>query len=343
MKLKDLAAHLGLATATVSRALAGHSDISVTTRARVKAAAEKYGYTPTATALQLRTGKSRAIGIVLPAGPNPLGDPFYNELVSGMAERAAVDGLDVVLTVPPAGRDELGAYKRLVSSCRVDGVIVARTLVEDERVDYLLQENFPFVTFGRTAQLKHHAWLDIDGHYATLLAVRRLAMFGHKTIAYIGAPKLYVYAGHRLAGYRAGLNEAHLEANPRLEWRGDLTAETTETLTNELLRGQPQPTAIICATDGMAIGALKAIRSFGLTPGRDVSVIGYGDLPFAAHTEPPLSTVSRPIRECGRRVIELLLDRIKGASTSELQELWKPALVARQSDGPAPDRPTSSE
>jgi LacI family transcriptional regulator len=333
MKLKDLAAHLGLATATVSRALAGHTDISEATRARVRAAAEKFGYEPGATALQLRTGKSRAIGIVLPAGPNPLGDPFFNELISGMAERAAVDNLDVVLTVPPAGRDELGAYKRLVSSRRVDGVIVARTLVKDERVDYLLEEAFPFVTFGRTALLKRHAWLDINGHLAMLLAVRRLVLFGHRTIAYVGAPDQYVYAGHRLAGYRAGLVEAHLEHHARLELQGDLTAETTEQLTAGLLRMRPQPTAILCATDGMALGALKALRASGLAAGRDVSVIGYGDLPFAAHTDPPLTTVSRPIRESGRRVIELLLDRIKGVPVGKLQELWSPALVARQSDG----------
>jgi LacI family transcriptional regulator len=332
IRLKDLAVHLGLSVPTVSRALGGHGDISAQTRARVKAAAEKFGYVPATSALQLRTGRANAFGIVLPSGPNPLGDPFYTELVSGMAERAAAENFDVVLTVPPAGHDELDAYKRLVKSRRVDGVVIARTLVDDGRVDYLLEADFPFVTHGRTMHPKAHPWLDIDGHYGMLIAVRRLVRLGHHEIAYIGAPTNYMYAGHRLAGYREGLVEAGIASKRTWELVSDLTAEGTGPLVARLLAARARPSAILCATDAMAIGALKAIRASGLIPGRDVAVIGYGDLPFAEHADPPLTTVSRPIRDCGRRVIELIMEKLGGAPASKLHELWKPALVIRQSD-----------
>jgi LacI family transcriptional regulator len=334
MNLKELAAQLGLSKATVSRALAGHTDISAQTRQRVQAAARAAGYTPAATALKLRSGKSGAIGIVLPNSQTAFDHPFYADLISGLAQQATAASLDLVITVPPPDGDEISAIRRLVEGRRVDGLVITATRVDDERIDYLLDRGFPFASLGRSSHDGRHPWIDFDGHAAMLAATRRLIGLGHRRIAYIGAPPVYLFAGHRLTGYRYGLTEARLPHDPHLELVAALSDDVAVAPIVSLLAADSSITAILCATDAMAIGALNALRQLGKRGGRDVSVIGYGDLPYAAHTDPPLTTASLRGRAAGQRLIELLLQHVKGEPAQCLQELWVPQLLHRQSDGP---------
>ena len=336
MNLKELAAQLSLSKATVSRALAGHSDISVQTRERVRKAADEVGYTPAATALKLRSGKSGAFGIVLPQGRTPFEHPFHSELIGGMAERVAESGLDLIVTVPPPQGDEVTAIRRLVEGRRVDGIIITRTRLADERVDYLLERRFPFVTFGRTPFSDRHPWLDMDGHSAALAATRRLIGFGHRRIAHIGASSLLMYASHRRTGFHKGMIEAGLPLDPALELLADLDDEFAVEPIASLLSANPDVTALLCDSDAIAMSALKTVRQLGKRPGSDISVVGYGGMPLAAQTEPPLTTSGLRVHAAGRRLVEMLMQHLDGGPLETLQELWQPQLLARQSDGPVP-------
>ena len=120
--------------------------------------------------------------------------------------------------------------------------------------------------------------------------------------------------------------------------RGEATEENGHRLMRALLQSERPPTAVLCATDRMAVGALHAIASAGLRAGRDVSVIGYDDLPMAGYTDPPLTTFEQPIARMAQRMVEMLLALLDGADPSQLREVWTPRLIARQSDGPAPKR-----
>jgi LacI family transcriptional regulator len=336
MNLKELAAQLGLSKATVSRALAGHSDISAQTRERVRKAAEETGYIPAATALKLRSGKSGAFGMVLPhGGPAPFA-PFHTELIGGMAERVAEAGLDLIVTAPPPQGDEVTALRRLVEGRRVDGIVLTRLRRDDERLDYLMERRFPFATFGRTAISDRHPWLDVDGHTAMLVATRRLIGLGHRRIAHIAAPAIFVSAAHRRTGYHKALLEAGLPIDENLGWVADMNGEFTVDPIFALLNAHPGVTAVLCDTDAMAMSALKAVRRLGKQPGRDISVVGYGDMPFASQTEPALTTSGFRTRAAGRRLIEMLMGHLAGEPAQSLQELWQPHLLVRQSDGPAP-------
>jgi LacI family transcriptional regulator len=104
----------------------------------------------------------------------------------------------------------------------------------------------------------------------------------------------------------------------------------------ELLAAADAPTALLCATDRLAVGALHAIRAAGLRPGHDVSVIGHDDLPLATYTDPPLTTVAQPIERAAQRMVEMLLAILDGADPASLSEVWLPTLVPRASDGPPP-------
>lgn len=336
MNLKELAAQLSLSKATVSRALAGHSDISAHTRERVRAAADAAGYIPAAMALKLRSGKSGAFGIVLPQGLTPFEHPIHTELLGGMAERVAEAGLDLIVTVPPPDGNEVTAIHRLVEGRRVDGIILTRILLADQRVDYLLGRRFPFVTFGRSPVADRHPWLDIDGHAAMLSATRRLAGLGHRHIAHLAAPPLFCFASHRLTGFHKGMMEAGLQVDPALSLVADLGGESAVEPIVELLRAHPEITALLCDTDGVALSALKAVRRVGKQPGREVSVIGYGDMPYAGQSEPALTTSGFRVRAAGRRLIEMLMQHQRGEPVESLQELWQPHLLVRQSDGACP-------
>lgn len=336
MNLKELAAQLSLSKATVSRALAGHSDISAQTRERVRKAAEEAGYSPAATALKLRSGKSGAFGIVLPHGPTPFEHPFHTELIGGMAERVAESGLDLIITAPPPQGDEVTAIRRLVEGRRVDGIAVTRTRLNDERVDYLLERRFPFVTFGRTPVSDRHPWLDVDGHAAALAATDRLIGFGHRHIAHVGAPAQFMFASQRRTGFHKALAEAGLPRDPELELVADLAGEFAVEPIAGLLSAHPHVTALLCDSDSLAMSALKAVHKVGREPGRDVSVVGYGDKPFAGRAEPGLTTAGFHVRAAGHRLVEMLMRHLRGEALATLQELWEPQLVARQSDGPCP-------
>jgi LacI family transcriptional regulator len=226
------------------------------------------------------------------------------------------------------------AYRHLVEHHRVDGILLARTRVEDPRIAYLLDRGICFVTHGRTMTSDAHAGLDLDGEAAFTEATERLLGFGHTCIGLINAPAEYMFAHHRAAGWRKALAAAGLAAGPLLE--AEATEENGFRLMSAMLGRERSPTAVLCATDRMAIGALHALASVGLRAGRDVSVIGYDDLPIASYTDPPLTTWEQPIRRMAQRLVEMLIALLAGGNPSTLREVWKPRLIVRQSDAPAP-------
>lgn len=335
MNLSELAGMLGISQTTASRALAGYPDVSAATRIRVQEAAREHGYFPNPTARRLQKGKTETVGLVLPTGPGQFGDPFFVEMLASIGEALARVGYDlVVMAASSEDGGELAAYRRLVEGQRVDGLIVGRSRRRDERIRYLLDRGFPFVVHGRTEDPRPYAYVDVDAEKAFRLATERLIGLGHRRIALINQPAELMSGTHRLAGYRAGLAAAGLSVDDALVAWGDMSEDSGFELTYRLMARAPQPSAILCATDRMAVGCLRALQRQGLTPGRDVSVIGYDDLPLARFTDPPLTTMHQPIREAGQRLVEMLMEIIAGQPLEGLQEIWEATLVARGSDGP---------
>jgi LacI family transcriptional regulator len=332
VSIRKLARSLDLSITTVSRALAGYSDVSKATQIRVREAANAIGYRPNASARNLKLGKSNTIGLVMPTVGRG-GDPFMSELIAGVSAALNERDLDLIITAADDPAGELAAIRRIVDGRKVDGLIVPRTRWSDPRVDLLMELDVPFVCHGRTARAAEHAWLDIDGEAAFAEATERLIGLGHRRIALINAPTTFTFARHRAAGFYKALKAAQLEA------AADVTllrarSEMGEAATEALLAQETAPTAILCATDQIAIGALFAIRKRGLRAGRDVSVIGYDDLAIAGHAEPPLTTMRQAIADEAMELVRLMLGAVQGEPASALQTLWTATLVPRASDGP---------
>lgn len=341
MSIAELADSLGISTSTVSRALNGYADVSAKTRARVQEAAKAMGYQPHPVAHRLATGRTGAVALVSSARAGNYLDATFSALLSGAADGLRAHGYFALSVVLPVGENELTELARLLDGRLVDGILLARTRANDPRVSLLQQRGIPFVTHGRTQFNKPHAWVDADNELAFFQAAQRLVSLGHRRIGFINGQTNLTFAVLREQGFRRAVDQHGLVAQDCPVRHGEVTAASGDQLATELLSVPTRPiTALLCATDAIALGAMAAIRRLGLRVGRDVSVIGYGNSDAGQYADPPLSTIDHAIVDNGRHLADLLLRRMAGENDADLTRLEPVHLVPRLSDGPCiPDCP----
>ncbi len=318
--ISDVAKAVSLTKGTVSRALNNYPDISASTRQRVMAAARDLGYTPLAHAQAIRTGRVRAVGLVLHLDQHDAQKPFLADFLKGITQGASAEGWTLTVATAETEAEATETYRRLVEERKADGFILPRTKLDDPRVAFLRDRGVPFVLYGRTGDPEGCAWFDLLGETAMAEAVAILAAQGHTRIGYIGGDGAFTYAALRLQGYRAGLAAAGLRHDPALEIPGCATAQAGAAAAQDLLACDAAPTAIICATDLLATGVIRALRAAGHRPGETISVIGYDGAPDAAALEPPLSTFVVDQQRAGTRLAQMLIARIRGEAPELLRE-----------------------
>ena len=334
VKLKNLSEHLGLTEGTVSRALNDYPDISAKTRARVQKVARELGYKPNSNARRLAKGITECVGFVLPASESHISEPFLGVLLDGLTDALSQRNWDLTVSVARSSDSELDIIDRLLRSGRVSGLIVSRTHTDDGRIEFLKRSGIPFVAHGRTADPTGYAWLDVDNEQAFVDAVTHLHELGHRRIAHIGGQEPFNFARLRRLGYRGGLDRCGIGYRPEFDLSSEMSDQAGCQAMQKLLATDPGPTAVVCVTDMVALGAMQAIRDAGLEPGREISVIGYDGVPLGQHSNPPLTTMAQPLARAGRRLGEILLQVIDGQEPDNAQELWCAELVRRQTDGP---------
>ena len=337
--INDLARHLCMSKSTVSRALNGYSDISDTTRNRVERTAQKLGYRPLSHAQAIRTGRVRAIALVLQIDEPDQHNPFLQEFLAGACQAASEFGWTVTISTAKSDQDMDTELTRLIEERKADGFILPRTKVTDPRVRLLRQLGVPYIMFGRTDHgqkkiEKDASWFDISGETAMHNAVVRLVSLGHQRIGYVGSDPEFNYSHLRREGFTQGLHATELQPDPDLLREGARTRDEGSTETRALLQLDQPPTAIVYATDMAALGAYKAITELGLTVGKDVSVIGYDGVPESQYVRPALTTYDVDTRMAGERLASLLVRQIRGEPADQLRELREAQLVERDSDGP---------
>ncbi len=332
--LKDLAANLGLSITTVSRALAGYSDVAAATRRRVREAAEEMGYVPDATARRLRTGRTDTIGFVIPTSGPRFSDPYFSELLAGIGNEAARHNFDLLVsTCAPDTPEEEAAYRHKVEGHLVDGLLVVRTRVKDRRIEYLSRIGFPFVVFGRSDLDVDFAYVDEDGFRGLELVTQHLIDLGHTRLACIAPPPNLMFSVYRCRGLRATMERNNLRIEDDYYIASDLTQRGGFWAMNRLLDLPVPPTAVIACNDLMALGAISAAQKRGLVVGRDIAITGFDDIPLAEHSHPSLTTVRQPIYEIGRQICNMLIRLVRGEELEERHVLLEPELIIRESSG----------
>lgn len=339
MSIVLLARDLGLSISTVSRALNGYHDVSPATRQRIMKRAKEIGYRPNPGARRLGSGKTSAVGVILPSAGDGVHfvDSIYSSLLGGASVELESESYHLLATIQTRSDPvrELTLYENFIRGSWVDALLIVRTRVNDARIDLARKAHMPFVTYGRTESTHPYAWVDTDNEKAFHLTTMRQIDFGHRRIALLNGPLEYFFAHLREKGYVRALNEKDITPDPLLMLNGDLTETSGYACCRSLLLSATPPTAIICATDPMAIGAIAACRERGLVVGRDISVVGYGNSSAAAFCDPPLTTVDHKAFENGRHIGQSILRLLRNeAKPADIHYLEPVVLVARKSDGP---------
>lgn len=324
-----MAALAGVSRTTVSFVINGRSDVQIppATRRRVEAVARELGYHPHGAARQLAAGKSLTLGLVLRQSAEQVAaDALLAETLWGLVAAARAGGFRVL--VEPLAPSE-GTYADLLRSQRADGLVVSGPRDDDDDLAALVRDGFPIVLQGSRPDLEAPS-VDVDNRAGARGAVEHLIGLGHRRIGCItNAPLAYTAAAERLAGYRDALEAADISFDERLVAEGAFDAASGHVGMVRLL-ARADPTAVFVASDVVAIGALRGLRDAGLRVPRDVSVVGFDDIPLAEHFDPPLTTVRLPAHSLGMTAGQLLVERVAGRPVAP-RTLLPTELVIRES------------
>jgi DNA-binding LacI/PurR family transcriptional regulator len=331
-RLSDVAKQAGVSEATVSRVLNGKPGISDATRAAVLTALDVIGYErPT----HLRVRRARMVGLVVPELQNPI-FPALAEVVAGaLAQR----GFNAVLCTRTGSMSE-AEYVEMLLDRQVSGMIFAGGQYAEadaphEHYQRLLKLRLPVVLVNAAAEHLDFPRVSTDDAVAMEQAYAHLAYLGHESIGLVLGPPDHVPSRRKLAAFEdVAARTGGAPPDADLVERTRFSLEGGHAAAKRLLgRGV---TAIICASDPLALGAIRAARRGGLSVPADVSVVGYDDSAFMSCTDPPLTTVRQPIEAIGRSAVEMLAGQIEGSAVSADELFFEPEMVARGSTAAAP-------
>jgi DNA-binding LacI/PurR family transcriptional regulator len=331
-RLADVAKKVGVSEATVSRVLNEKPGVSEATRNRILTALDVLGYErPT----KLRGERARLVGLVLPELQNPIFPAFAEVVGSALAQQ----GYTPVLCTQTAGGVTEADYVELLLQQQVSGVVFAGGLYTQADAPHdhyrrLAQRKLPTVLVNAPIAGLGFATVSCDDGAAADQAVAHLLSLGHTKIGLLLGPRDHVPSQRKLAAaLRTAAAAGHPIAAERIA-HSLYSLEAAQASAGRLIRAGA--TGIVCASDPMALGAIRAVRRAGLNVPADVSVIGFDDSALMSAMDPPLTTVRQPIDAMGRLVIELLVAQIAGTSVAHDEMLFEPELVVRASTGPAP-------
>ncbi|MBB1252227.1 LacI family DNA-binding transcriptional regulator [Streptomyces alkaliterrae] len=333
-RLADIAAQAGVSEATVSRVLNGKPGVAAATRESVLAALDLLGYERPA---RLRRRSAGLVGLITPELENPIFPAFAQVISQGLTRQGYTP---VLATQTPGGSTEDELTEMLVER-GVAGIIFvsglhADTTADMQRYEKLRGQGVPFVLINGFSPHVRAPFVSPDDRTAMRLAVSHLASLGHHRVGLAVGPSRFVPVLRKVEGFLAALQErlGHSEESAHAHVQHSLfTLEGGQAATSALLdRGC---TAIVCASDMMALGAVRAVRERGLSVPADVSVIGFDDSPLIAFTDPPLTTIRQPVTAMGQAAVRALLEEIGGTPAPHTEFVFLPELVVRGSTAAA--------
>lgn len=303
--LNDVAMLAGVDRSVVSRVINNDPKLNVRpeTRQRVRDTIEKLGYRPNVAARSLRTARAYMFGLLIP----DFADPVCAEIIKGTEQAARQLGRGLMTASTDGVRLGLEHYLNLLGQGRVDGVLFAGE-VSGRELAQLRAAQVPYVLVNRLPA-DSRRYVVVDDERAAQLAIEHLVSLGHRRIGHLAGPERSDPGRRRHAGYLTAIAHAGLPVHPELVVPGDDTAAGGAAALRRLMSTAEPPTALLVADVGSAVGALHAAHALGLSVPRDLSLVTLHDMPLASHLVPPLTTVRMPLRELGRRALELLARR----------------------------------
>jgi LacI family transcriptional regulator len=333
LTIEHIASLAGVSRSTVSRVLNNQPGVKQRVRERVIQVIQDHNYSPKVAARHLASARSDSIGVLIPrSAAASLHDPFIAAMIQALFESSAQQGYFAMVAMVTADR-ETGFYDRILRGRNFDGVIMFSSDIDDPILPLLIKDGGPLVLIGRHPYFENVAWVDVENREGANEAVSHLISLGHRRIGLINGQLQMESALARRDGYKQALLEHGLAIDSDLMVEGFYSQPAAYQAMHALLDLPQPPTAIFAASDGMAVGALNAIRDRGLRVPDDVAVVGYDDLTLADQSTPPLTTVRQPVQEMSEHAVRLLIEQIRGDGGAGSVRLSAKLIVRESTTG----------
>ncbi|MCQ8879072.1 LacI family transcriptional regulator [Pseudoalteromonas shioyasakiensis] len=317
----------GVSLATVSRVMNNNVNVTDITRKKVMSAMTELGYRPNSIAQSLASNCSNSVGLLV----SELSGPFYGPMMGGIENTFRDQGKHVIIAAGHSDKKREEQAIEFLISRNCDGLILHVEAVTDEYLIKLSKGKTPFVLLNRYISELAERCIILDNVHGGYLATKYILEQGHTDIAYISGPLWKKDAQDRLSGHKKALQEFNHAFDEQLLYEGDFMENSGAQGYTQLHNSPHQFTALICANDEMATGAMASARECGVTLPNELSIIGFDNVFFTRHVYPPLSTINYPIDEMGNMAANWILSNVYQKTTAELQTVFKPELIIRQS------------
>lgn len=331
--LEQIAELSGVSRSTVSRVVNDDPRVSEETREHVLDVLRRERYRPNLAARGLASGTTNVIAAVMPGGVEILSDPFFANLLHGMAVAADERDHFVMLSLGESG------FRHTVDEVArqgvVAGIIFSAGQVDDPLLEPLVASETPMVSVGRSDD-RRVSFVDVDNRGSAQQMVSHLLRLGHRRVATIAGPSFAPAAADRLNGYQAAIGAFGLRVDESLIYESDFSEAGGRVAMRALIEHRPD--AVFAASDRLAAGALNEIRAAGLRVPDDIALVGFDDMPSAAEMEPPLTTVRQRPEKLGEAALSMLLDRIAAPASPSQRLILPTELIVRASCGSLQDQ-----
>lgn len=323
--IAEVAQRAQVSKATVSRVLNGKPDVDAATAARVRQVIADVGYVPSARAVGLARGRARTVGMLVPS----LTWPWTGEVVQGAVDELEADGYGLLLYTVNRGAESLAQFASHVSAKAFDGLLVIEPPDTLNYIETLHDQGLPVVMIDDRESRPGFPSVTTTNREGARAAARHLVAAGRRHFAVVTGPEGFGCVRERLDGFLDALGELDVHVDPRLVVEGDFTTARGVVATEKLMAAGLPFDAVFAHNDLSALGVVKALGAAGRTVPDDVAVVGFDDIPIAAHAE--LTTVRQPMREMGGAAARLLLSRLEGAPPPAEPVVLPTDLVVRRS------------
>jgi LacI family transcriptional regulator len=326
----DVAKEAGVSIATVSKVINNKGKISAETRKAVLEVMERLDYRPSVIASALTGKHTYTLGLLVP----DISNPFFAEIARAVEDQGQSLGYSVMICSTDNRDERVERYVSLLLQKSVDGIMIATGIGDKAILEQLLARRIPVALIAREMPLLAAHTVVVDDYVGGCLAAAHLLGLGHRRFAVLSESMKVISSRERTRGFLQTLEEAGIAMPDENLIVCDYRLEDGKAKTLELLASGKAPTALFACNDLLAIGAMQAAKEKGIRVPGDLSIVGFDNTILAAVTDPPLTTIAQPIEHMGKRVVDLLVQELRGENPVKQRIVLRPELAIRASTAP---------